>query len=262
MSGDASVDDVRGALALRLGDEREAWLVDALTRVSADPDEIGTLFPAVGRGLGRGPLEAAHSGLGEWTVDDAGRALLLAALPGSAEAVAREARTLYRYGDAAERRGVLRALGPLDPGPGGVDVVEDALRANDTRLVAAALGPYAARYLPADAWRHGVLKCVFLGIPLGAVAALRERADAELARMLADYARERVAAGRDVPLDVWRATARFPGTVEESGLADELDSPVAERRAAAARALADRAEAARAEAERADDHPPTSTRES
>ena len=56
----------------------------------------------------------------------------------------------------------------------------DALRTNDTRLVAAALGPYAAAHLDGHGWRQGVVKCVFMGVPLDAVADLDERADDEL----------------------------------------------------------------------------------
>lgn len=49
-----------------------------------------------------------------------------------------------------------------------------------------------------------MLKCVFTGVPLSVVAGLDDRADAELTRMMTDYARERTAAGRDVPADVAR----------------------------------------------------------
>jgi L-ribulose-5-phosphate 3-epimerase len=83
------------------------------------------------------------------------------------------------------------------------------------RLVAAALGPYARR-LDDATWRHGVLKCLFTGVPLAAVAGLGARADTELARIFTDFARERTAAGRDVPADTWLvldrpAAHRAPG---------------------------------------------------
>ncbi|MBE1875286.1 EboA domain-containing protein [Myceligenerans pegani] len=86
----------------------------------------------------------------------------------------------------------------------GIPLAEDALRANDTSLVAAAVGPFGARHLDAHTWRHAVLKLVFLGVPLDAVAHLDERADAELARMARDLAAERRAAGRDIPPDLTR----------------------------------------------------------
>lgn len=75
--------------------------------------------------------------------------------------------------------------------------------------MAAAVGPYAAAHLDPHAWRHAVLKCLFTGVPLTAVARLDERAlgDAELARMLRDFAAERTAAGREVPADLRTALA-------------------------------------------------------
>ena len=117
---------------------------------------------------------------------EAARVLLLHAARADARTLAR----VYRQGTAAERRAVLQALPHLVPGPDALPLVEDALRTNDTRLVAAAVGPYAAAHLDAHNWRHAVLKCLFTGVPVDAVADLarRARADAELARMLADYA--------------------------------------------------------------------------
>ena len=81
-------------------------------------------------------------------------------------------------------------------GDAALPIVRDALRTNDTRLVAAALGPYAATHLDDDAWRQAVLKVIFMGIPVEQVAGLDRRSDAELARMVRDFAAEREAAGR------------------------------------------------------------------
>ncbi|WP_158888424.1 EboA domain-containing protein [Amycolatopsis anabasis] len=183
------------------------WLVEAERSVRADPASIRTAFPAVGRRVGRGALrpETDPDGLIHGTVDDLARARLLtvlgAVLP--PEALADEVAELYGYGDDAERRGVLRALHLLPPAVAetGRKLVEDALRTNDLRLVAAALGPFAERHLDAHTWRHGVLKCLFTGVPLAAVAGLRGRVDAELVRMVTDYVAEREAAGREVPAD-------------------------------------------------------------
>jgi L-ribulose-5-phosphate 3-epimerase len=186
------------------------WLVDAERKVRADPAAIRTIFPAVGRNVGRDPLrpEADPKGLVHGTVDDLARTRLLAVLAESLPAgkLAEEVTDLYRYGDDAERRGVLRGLTvlPDEVAQSGVDLVNDALRANDIRLVAAALGPFAAAHLDAHAWRHGVLKCLFVGVPLAAVADLDRRADPELLRMVSDYADERRAAGREVPVDAVR----------------------------------------------------------
>lgn len=178
-----------------------SWLADALTMVAASPSAIAGLFPAVGRRCGRDPLPDPGPELAGWTVDDAARVmLLLTALPPSGKALAGEIGALYRYGDAAEKRAVLRALPRLDIGNGGVELLHDAIRTNDPRLVAAALGPYAS-HLGDEMWRQAVLKCVFMDIPLSMVAGLTERADGELARMLAALADERRAAERAMPAD-------------------------------------------------------------
>ncbi|WP_460060904.1 EboA domain-containing protein [Streptomyces sp. YKOK-I1] len=133
---------------------------------------------------------------------DAVRTLLLVEARAGAETLTR----LYRHGSGAERRAVLLALPALVEGPHAVHLVADALRSNDTGLVCAAVGPYAAAHLDPPAWRHAVLKCLFTGVPLDEVARWTHRAagDAELARMLGDYAAERTAAGRDVPGDLGR----------------------------------------------------------
>ncbi|MEU9883782.1 EboA domain-containing protein [Streptomyces phaeochromogenes] len=199
---------VPDTLLARLAPESAAWLNDALHEAMATPHAVGPRrvptwelrFAAAGRRCGsRENAEAA-------------RVLLLhAARPDPATAV-----RLFQQGTAAERRAVLRALPHLAIAPEeGVPLIEDALRTNDTRLVAAAVGPYAAAYLPAHPWRHAVLKCLFTGVPLGVVADLADRArgDAELARMLRDFAAERTAAGRSVPDDLRHLLAL---TAEES----------------------------------------------
>jgi len=74
-----------------------------------------------------------------------------------------------------------------------------SMNTRDGRLLA--MGTFAARHLDDHNWRHGVLKCLFVGVPLSAVSNVDERSDGELLRMVADYADERKAAGREVPAD-------------------------------------------------------------
>jgi sugar phosphate isomerase/epimerase len=185
------------------------WTREAVAAVRTDATRAARLFASAGREVGREPLSAEPFAP---TADDVARAAIVAALAedGVDPAVAA---SLYRRGDDAERRGVLRGLDAIAaPAPAwrdaGVEIVVDALRANDTRLVAAALGPFAARHLDDHTWRHGVLKCVFLGIPLSVVAELDARVDDELAAMAARFAEERRAAGRAVPDDLTLLLAR------------------------------------------------------
>jgi len=214
-----------------------AWLDESLAAVAADPTAVRSRFAAAGRKVGRGPLHPDDEAgdLFAWTVDDAARVVLLAAL---GTGVVDELPGLYRHGDAAERRGVLRALAVVPVGEAGLPIVDDALRTNDLRLVAAAMGPYALTRLDDPALAQAVLKCVFMGIPVGRIDGLDRRVTPEMARMLAGYVHERIAAGRDVPGDVWPLIDRHPPPEEIAAIEAETESTVPERRTAALAALA------------------------
>ncbi len=194
--------DLRGHLTERLDPAARVWLERALDEAVTHPGTHGPIsvweLRVAEAGRRCGPEHA-----------DAVRVLILHAARADADALTR----VYFQGTAAERRAVLHALPHLVPGPEALPIVEDALRTNDTRLLAAAVGPYAARHLDAHQWRHAVLKCLFTGVPVDTVADLdrRARADTELARMLTDYAAERTAAGRPVPEDLHRVLTLTDG---------------------------------------------------
>ncbi|MEU4485148.1 EboA domain-containing protein [Streptomyces purpurascens] len=187
--------DLRRHLTTHLEQAARTWLEHALDEAAAHPGIHGPISPwelrlaEAGRRCG-----AAHA--------DAARVLILHAARAGTDALTR----VYFQGTGDERRAVLHALPHLVSGPGALPLVEDALRTNDTRLLTAAVGPYAARHLAPHDWRHAVLKCLFTGVPVEHVADLPRRAhgDGELARMLGDYAAERTAAGRTVPEDLYR----------------------------------------------------------
>jgi hypothetical protein len=215
------------ALTGLLSDEQAAWLAAACGEIAADPGSAVGRLARAGRAVGRAPLapDVDPAGVLHGTRDDAARAQLVvalaAALPADGEALATRLTETYQRGDTPERRGVLRGLDALALALGdalppevvaaGTALAADALRANDQSLVAAAVGPFAAARLDDHAWRHAVLKLVFMGVSLDAVAGLDERADDELARMARDFAAERRAAGRAVPDDVARIAPGSPG---------------------------------------------------
>ncbi|MFD6415267.1 EboA domain-containing protein [Streptomyces sp. NPDC060194] len=177
----------RAEVEAALDEKAVSWLDAALTEASVGLPTWQLSFAAAGRAT-------------DPRLEDDVRVLILAeARPDPATLT-----TLYHQGTPAERRAVLTALPALVTTADAVPLVEDALRTNDTTLVAAAVGPYAAAHLDPHAWRHAVLKCLFTGVRLAAVADLDRRAagDAELARMLSDFAAERTAAGRPVPDDL------------------------------------------------------------
>lgn len=198
--------DLRAALA----PERAAVLDDLVAAVATTPATLDRVFPAAARRTARGPLPGSTHRL-----EDAVRVELVAAAASTlpADELLAELLAVYRFGDADEKRAVVLALGGIDaPTVDGSELLLDALRTNDVRLVAAAMGAHAARLTPHD-WRHGVLKCLFVGVPLADVADLTTRADAELVAMVRRFADEREAAGRPVPAD---ATALLTSTLSEA----------------------------------------------
>jgi hypothetical protein len=234
-----TLSELSAALDARAKPEGLAWLREASASVAAEPAAIRTRFPMVARKVGREPLdpEADPADIFAWTIDDAARTLLLLALGEAAES---ELAELYRFGDAAERRGILRALPYLDLGDRGLYLTDDAIRTNDTRLIAAALGPYATEHLTDAMYDQAVLKCVFVGVPITGLDGVPERVTPDGARMLAAFVHERVAAGRDVPAEVWIVIDKYPHAEEIAAIEAELDSEFDDRRAAAERALSHR----------------------
>ncbi|MGV4988834.1 EboA domain-containing protein [Streptomyces sp. NRAIS4] len=205
---------LRAAVTRHAGAGSVAWLEAAVEEVAGAPAALPRRFAEAGRRCGRvvlarGAVAVPDPSVGAvppaclyWTVDDAARTLLLAALCAPPARLADVATELYHGGDAAERRGVLRSLSVIDTADHALPLVADALRTNDLRLIAAALGPYGARHLDGAAWRQAVMKCLHCSIPLRAVADLDARRDAELVGMTRYYARELTTAGRPLPADV------------------------------------------------------------
>lgn len=218
MTEPSATTDLRARLGQHLEEPARAWLDQALTEAAAHRESADTRplplwerrFAEAGRRCG-----AEHA--------DSVRVLLLHTAHADPDTLNR----MYAQGTGVERRAVLDALPELVADATALPLVEDALRTNDTRLVAAAVGPYAARHLDAHGWRHAVLKCLFTGVPVDAVAGLarRARGDAELARMLGDYGHERTAAGRPVPEDLSRVLALTAPTTDGPAGATGPHSP-------------------------------------
>ncbi|MFI6638128.1 EboA domain-containing protein [Streptomyces sp. NPDC050504] len=218
----------RDELDARLGGAARAWLDEALAEAAHAAAAATTPESDPNPYTAAPPWELRYASAGR----DCGQEhadSVRAALLQEARADLPTLTRLYRQGTAAERRAVLLALARLPAlGATALPLVEDALRTNDTTLIAAAVGPYATAHLPSHAWRHAVLKCLFTGVPVDAVHGLPDRApdDAELARMLQDFARERTAAGRAVPDDLHRALAL---TAPRSPTPSEPPAPAATR---------------------------------
>jgi hypothetical protein len=208
-----AVDALGALLATRCRDALPALEVDAAARF--DPAAFEAGFAAAGRRLGRdlvggdATLPAANGApwsIASWGLDEAGRALLLlrALAQVAAEDQASFVAGLYRGGALRERQAVLKVLAALPAPERFLTIALDAGRTSTQPLFEAIAceNPYPARHFPEPAFNQLVLKAVFTEVPLRRILGLDGRRTAELARMAADYASERRAAGRSIPADL------------------------------------------------------------
>jgi hypothetical protein len=251
---DAARKLLRGWLGRQLDAQRAAWLDEQLAAVGRDAGDAA-LDIALGmapRKLGKAALELKDDDLAAargaipgwdprgWNVADAARILLLTGRPAGARPFADYFRALCQSADVAELVGLYRGL-PLYPEPASLEEqVGEGLRSN-MRVVFEAIAhrnPYPRHQFDAHRWNHMVLKALFIGSPLEPIQGLDERANAELARIMLDFAHERWAAGRPVPFEIWRCVGPFAEGQALEDLARVLERGEALERRAAALALA------------------------
>jgi hypothetical protein len=197
-----------------------AWFDAALSELDLSGERSHSLsvLAAAGRRLGRDTvvpdraesdglavagLSPFPTGLG---LDECGRgALILLALQGlTASASVEVASDLYERGEVRERQALLRVLAYL-PSPAGFrELAVEACRTSAQSVFEciACENPYPAAHFPEPSFNQMVLKAVFNGLALHRVAGLAERVTPDLVRMAGDYAAERRAAGRALPIDL------------------------------------------------------------
>ena len=243
---------LRKWLMRKLDAEPCAWFNAQSAAVAKDTTEASdaTVDIALGlvpRRLGKGSLDLTAADLadadaaikgwspGAWSVSDAARIVLLCELPPGKKTFAERFRSLCQTADAAELVTLYRGL-PLYPAPDALQAqVGEGLRSN-MRVVFEAIAhnsPFPKTHFDLHRWNHMVLKALFIDSALAPTQGLDERANAELACIMCDFAHERWAAGRKVPVEIWRCVGPFA----EGAMVDDLarvlaSSDPTERRAA------------------------------
>jgi hypothetical protein len=194
-----------------------AWFADALA-AARNPNgltELQSAWSATTRRMGgkagavRTDEAAALESCGlrgaeAWPLDRVARTALVCEAARATPDAAAVVETLYRTSDNGERVALLGALGALPDADRFIATAVSACRTNVTSVFEAIAcdNPYPARHFSDEAFNQMVMKTLFLGVPVARIEGLRARVNAELGRMVADYASERRAAGRSVPADV------------------------------------------------------------
>lgn len=118
-------------------------------------------------------------------------------------------------------------------------LVQEGIRTNMVAVfdAIALVNPFAAEYLPADAWNQLVLKAVFMGRPLYRIVDLDLRKNEKLALIVHDYIHERWSAGRLVSPEIWRLVAGYVNQDIVSDLLSSINSGDSLTQQAATKAL-------------------------
>jgi hypothetical protein len=170
-------------------------------------DKLAALkaFSGAVRSVGKTATDVTDRGA--WGLDELARAwILLHTYPRITP------EDLWAHGDNRERQAVLKTL-PLLPEPQRFEsLAVEACRSNVLTVFQAIAceNPYPSRYFSEPSWNQMVLKAAFTGTALDRILGLDTRCNPELARMAADFASERRAAGRPVPEDLALLTKGSP----------------------------------------------------
>ena len=202
------------------------WLTDKLQQISTtgSEKELYMAFSAAPRFLDKIPLQLQEADMLEaksirkgfnpsrWTTSQAGRTLLLFALPhNKADTYVKSIEKIFSTADMGEQVALYSAL-PILPYPlYFTKRATEGIRTNmgDVFEAVALNNPFPADYLEEGPWNQLVLKTLFVSKPLYRIWGLQERSNPRLARMLQDYAHERWAAGRPVSPELWRPVAPY-----------------------------------------------------
>jgi len=210
----------------QLSPDQWAWLQEQLTAITqsnSDKDLYVTLGLAP-RKLGKSDLnlsktdiakaDALSSGWNpcDWSIDGAARVLTLLKLAEkNPEHFKSMLQSLCATADVSEAVIYYRAI-DLFPGSESFnDLIGEGLRTN-MRAVFEAIAhnnPYPRKHFDDHRWNHMILKALFVDSTLYPIRGIDERANADLAEILCNYAHERWAANRSVTPELWRCVGPF-----------------------------------------------------
>jgi hypothetical protein len=217
----ATIELLRQWLERTLQAEAAQWLGAQIEhqREALDERRLGMALGLVGRRIGRAELSLSAADLAAaqalrsgwqpqtWGTDEAARvALMLATWTGDEEAFAACVDRLCVTGELTEHVACLKGFAVFPAPARLLGRAREAVRSSVQPLfeAIACRNPYPADHLDEAAYNQMVVKCAFSGVPIGAIAALDERRNDDLIRMMRDLVSERQAAGRALPDAVHR----------------------------------------------------------
>jgi hypothetical protein len=220
-----TINDVRSAILNWLKNQLSAdqfnWLKSTGETLKNNPEdwELFISFSSVPRHTGKDQIELTDQQIesadalrngwdpSNWTVDQLGRTyLILCYADNGKEQFFEKMDKIFNTSDLGESVALYQSL-PILPYPEDLTYrAAEGVRSNITTVFnAVALNnPYPMDYLDEEPWNQIVLKALFVESPLYKIMGLDDRANKPLAKMLVEYAHERISAGREVSPELWR----------------------------------------------------------
>lgn len=239
-------------IRIRAGSEAATWLENSVVNAQDNLDQV---CADLNRQMGRKPLIAGFKDrtravlmtelgampIGHWRTDRAARSWLLATIVATSETPFADLFTHYDNGDTETRIACILAINLVDDTQvaQGLSLIHDAGRTYLDELIDAAWcnHPFSAHHMSDTEYRKAVLKALFCDVSIDGFLRLSERADAELAKSLRDFADEREAANRPVPDVLWPVLAMHPQPGLVARLVGRLEHPLSAQRLVAATSL-------------------------
>ena len=244
---------IKADLTKLLNSEQNQWLNIGLDKLSASKDlsnDLLMLSATTRRNLGQAfldpelepicyPSEIVFS-FHSWTYADAGRALfIMQAVMISGKAGQRMITDYFQQGDESEIAVITRLAALFDYAEELKPLMREVGRTNSMSLYAALAqyNPYPAIYYTEHEFNQLVLKALFMGISIDPVNNLNKRANIELSKMCEEYIKERVAATRSIPVDIWEAVGPYASAEGELLMIQHLNNEAPEHRYFVVKAL-------------------------
>ncbi|MDO8993477.1 MAG: EboA domain-containing protein [Daejeonella sp.] len=198
------------------------WLSENLS--SDDSRQINTAFAVMSRKTGKSVIQISKDLISKvdhvkpgftvenWTMDKLGRLCLLLHLnPSDQEKYIKTIENLFLAAEVSELVALYSSL-PVLAWPDCWKLrCAEGIRSNIGLVLEAIMyhNPYPEKYLDEKAWNQLILKAFFTDKDIIQIPGIDERANAELALTLTDYAHERWAAKRKINPFLWRFASKF-----------------------------------------------------
>ena len=226
-----------------VGEPHLSLIAESLLRVGQQFRKKHVVTEFAARDQAASPCPLGMLPIGHWLQNELARVYLIAEVINQSYEKSNRFKVLYQLYDICDTEGRVACLRALNFVEGvvadGLEMVHDAGRTYLSVLLEAAWchNLFSSTHMSVEEFRKAVMKSLFCDVSIESFLGIDRAADQELSRRLCEFANEREAAERIVPLAVWRVAAYYPVEGLIARLIGHLEHPNRENRLTAAISL-------------------------